>query len=271
MVSEFEATLGCKGWLCNRPATHRRMSSEDHSTLHTRNDSKKTRPGDSSLSGKLQTRCCRKRQRPKCPSAHAKTTLWQHPTNALAHRKNQPSQVALRAAETATTWRCHRQQATSDRWNQTATTTRSVTWKCCGEFNEGNAYVDDADDGFTDEMTGAREPRARAESQAWTWIRLLNRCVMSSNTRLTWEADTRHAELAVAELGLEAARPQTRPGCAKPKALLNNDNWSQTGRRRITGCQQDWLTSRQTGPISRSLAKNAAAQSGKQHKQISRA
>ena len=44
---------------------------------------------------------------------------------------------------------------------------------------------------------------------------------MSSNTRLTWEADPRHAELAVAELGLQAARPQTRPGGAKPKELLS--------------------------------------------------
>ena len=33
----------------------------------------------------------------------------------------------------------------------------------------------------------------------------------------------RCAELAVAELGLQAARPQTRPGGAKPKALLNHE------------------------------------------------
>ena len=78
----------------------------------------------------------------------------------------------------------------------------------------------------------------------------------------------RHAELAVAELGLQAARPQTRPGCAKPKALLTN-NWSPMCRRRVTGCQQDWHASCHTDLVSRSLAKNTAAQSGKQHKQTS--
>ena len=46
---------------------------------------------------------------------------------------------------------------------------------------------------------------------------------MSSIAGLTWEADPRHAELAVAELGLQAARPQTRPGGAKPKALRKPD------------------------------------------------
>ena len=36
---------------------------------------------------------------------------------------------------------------------------------------------------------------------------VLNRCVTYRDSGLTWEADPRHAELAVAELGLQAARP----------------------------------------------------------------
>ena len=46
---------------------------------------------------------------------------------------------------------------------------------------------------------------------------VLHRCVMYSDTGLTWETDPRHAELAVAELGFQAARPQTSPGGAKPE------------------------------------------------------
>ena len=45
---------------------------------------------------------------------------------------------------------------------------------------------------------------------------VLNRCVLYNDSGLTWEADPRHAELAVAELGFQAARPQTSPG-AKAK------------------------------------------------------
>ena len=41
---------------------------------------------------------------------------------------------------------------------------------------------------------------------------VLNRCVTYSDSGLAWEADPRHAELAVAELGLQAARTQTSPG-----------------------------------------------------------
>ena len=49
---------------------------------------------------------------------------------------------------------------------------------------------------------------------------VLKRCVYG-NSGLTWEADPRHAELAVAEFGLQAARPQTSPGGAKPNAPLD--------------------------------------------------
>ena len=38
---------------------------------------------------------------------------------------------------------------------------------------------------------------------------VLNRFVTYSDSGLTWEADPRHADLAVAEFGLKAARPQT--------------------------------------------------------------
>ena len=45
---------------------------------------------------------------------------------------------------------------------------------------------------------------------------VLNRCVVYNESGLTWEADPRHAELAVAEVGLQSARSQTSPGGAKP-------------------------------------------------------
>ena len=47
---------------------------------------------------------------------------------------------------------------------------------------------------------------------------VLNRCVTYTDSGLTWEADPRDAELAVAELGLQAARPHTSSGGAKPSA-----------------------------------------------------
>ena len=50
-----------------------------------------------------------------------------------------------------------------------------------------------------------------------------NRCVVYNNSGLTWEADPRHAELAVAELGLQSARPQTSPGGAKPSTPLHRE------------------------------------------------
>ena len=66
-----------------------------------------------------------------------------------------------------------------------------------------------------------------------------NRCVTHSDTGLAWVADPRPADLAVAELGPQAARPQTSPGGASQR--------------------------------SRSLAKSAAAQLEKQHEQTSHA
>ena len=66
---------------------------------------------------------------------------------------------------------------------------------------------------------------------------VLNRCVTYNDPGLAWEADPRHAELAVAELGLQAARPQTSPGGAKPG---DTRNWSPMGKKPIAACQQDW-------------------------------
>ena len=48
-------------------------------------------------------------------------------------------------------------------------------------------------------------------------------CVTYDDSWLTWEADPRHAELAVVELGLQAARPQTSPGGAKLNAPLDHE------------------------------------------------
>ena len=52
---------------------------------------------------------------------------------------------------------------------------------------------------------------------------VLNHCVTYSDSGLAWEAGPRHAELAVAELGLQEARPQTSPGGAKPSAPLDHE------------------------------------------------
>ena len=69
---------------------------------------------------------------------------------------------------------------------------------------------------------------------------VLNGFVTYSDSGLTWEADPRHAELAVAELGLQAARPQTSRGGAKPSAPLDHEELELDGRKPITACQQDW-------------------------------
>ena len=54
---------------------------------------------------------------------------------------------------------------------------------------------------------------------------------MFSDSGLTWEADPRHAELAVAELGLQAARPQTSQGGAKPSAPLDHEELDPDGQK----------------------------------------
>ena len=58
---------------------------------------------------------------------------------------------------------------------------------------------------------------------------VLNRCVTYSDSGLT--SDTRRAELAVAELGLQAGRPQTSPGGAKPSAPLDHEEPEPDGQQ----------------------------------------
>ena len=60
---------------------------------------------------------------------------------------------------------------------------------------------------------------------------VLNRCATCNSSWLTWAADPRHAELAVAELGLQAARPQTSPGGAKPNAPLDQEELEPDGQK----------------------------------------
>ena len=60
---------------------------------------------------------------------------------------------------------------------------------------------------------------------------VLNRCVAYNSSGLTWEADPRHAELAVADFGLQAARPQTSPGVAKPNATLDLEELEPDGQK----------------------------------------
>ena len=65
---------------------------------------------------------------------------------------------------------------------------------------------------------------------------VLNRCVTYSDSGLT--SDTRRAELAVAELGLQAGRPQTSPGGAKAKCTTGprgtGTRWSTSLSLRVS-------------------------------------
>ena len=60
---------------------------------------------------------------------------------------------------------------------------------------------------------------------------VLNRCVMYSDTGLTWEADIRCAELAVAEIGLQAADPLTSPGGAQTNAPLDHEELERDAQK----------------------------------------
>ena len=60
---------------------------------------------------------------------------------------------------------------------------------------------------------------------------VLNRCVTNSDSGMTWEADPRHAELAITELGLQSARPRTSPGGAKPNAPPDHDELELDGQK----------------------------------------
>ena len=74
-------------------------------------------------------------------------------------------------------------------------------------------------------------PKARLGPDYDSETTVLNRCVTYSDSRLTWEADPRHAELAVAELGLQVARPQTSPGGAKPSAPMDKEEVESDGQQ----------------------------------------
>ena len=97
---------------------------------------------------------------------------------------------------------------------------------------------------------------------------VLNRCVSYSDSGMTWEADPRHAELAVAELGLQAARPQTSPGCAKPNAPLDDEELELDGQKAFHSVSAR-LSWQQIDLTWHSRARGAVGQSGKQRVQIS--
>ena len=61
--------------------------------------------------------------------------------------------------------------------------------------------------------------------------RVLNRCVTYGDSGLTWEADPRHAELAVAEMGLQEAHPLMSPGGAKPNKPLDHEELEPDGQK----------------------------------------
>ena len=60
---------------------------------------------------------------------------------------------------------------------------------------------------------------------------VLHRCVTHSDSGVTWEADPRHAALAVAEVELQAARPQTSPGGATQSAPLDHEELEPDGQK----------------------------------------
>ena len=74
-----------------------------------------------------------------------------------------------------------------------------------------------------------QKPRLGLGNDSETTV--LNRCVVYNDSGLTWEADPRHAELAVAELGRQAVRPQTSPGGAKPSTPLNHEEVEPDGTK----------------------------------------
>ena len=97
-------------------------------------------------------------------------------------------------------------------------------------------------------MVANNIPPACTDSQVGTWTR----------------QRPRHAELAMSELGLPAARQQTSPGGAKPNAPLDNEeldpNGQEANSRRASkaGRSSRWLTSRSPsqGMQSRSRESN---------------
>ena len=90
---------------------------------------------------------------------------------------------------------------------------------------------------------------------------VLNRCVTYSDPGLTWEAEPRHSELAVAwTTGSETTdEPRRR------KAKWTTGPRGIGTRKPITACQQDWHIWHRTDLIVHSLARSAVVQSGKQH------
>ena len=64
---------------------------------------------------------------------------------------------------------------------------------------------------------------------------VLNRCVKHDEEGLTWEAGPGNAELAVAELGLQATRQQTCPRAAPADAALENEVLHADGQKTYHG------------------------------------
>ena len=55
-------------------------------------------------------------------------------------------------------------------------------------------------------------------------VRILNRVIRWEEWGIGYEADQRHAELVVKELGLEESRPVTTPGAKEDVNRANNEN-----------------------------------------------
>ena len=98
------------------------------------------------------------------------------------------------------------------------------TWSCIGDDFIVTGCGDDLD-WLSQKLNEKPElvQKARLGSVYGSEATVLNRCVVCSDCGLTWEADPRHAELAVAELELQSARPQTSPGGDKLNAPLDHE------------------------------------------------
>ena len=70
------------------------------------------------------------------------------------------------ASSSASGWRCDRQAAANDRWNQAATTTWCADWTCLTSSNEysSDVFVNDCEGDCTEQVTGVTLQRRRGRS-----------------------------------------------------------------------------------------------------------
>ena len=82
-----------------------------------------------------------------------------------------------------------------------------------------------------------RGPGEKAE------IKILNKIVRETNEGIELEADPRHVEIAIKELGIEGCKPATTPGCKDSKRMeLDGEKMKQSDIRRRVQVEIDRAT-----------------------------